>query len=138
MIGPDPIGRDLSRDRARRRLAAGAACVLCGELDPEVLAERPAGSIPASVLEVHHVAGQVNDPDLTVVLCLNCHRRMSARMPAYGIVLNRAQPGSTPERMVSLLRGLAVFCEQLAVSLTAWADELAESISTDDERGGRS
>ena len=137
MDDPDPIGRDLTRDRARRRLPAGAACVLCGELDPEVLADRSAGLIPASVLEVHHVAGQVNDTDLTVVLCLNCHRRMSARMPAYGVVLNRERLGSTPERMVSLLRGLAVFCEQLAVSLMAWAHELAESISAD-ERGGRS
>lgn len=87
MSGSDPIGRDLTRDRARRRLAAGAACALCGEADPEVIANRPANLVPASVLEVHHVGGRVNDPDLTVVLCLNCHRRLSTRMPAYGVVL---------------------------------------------------
>jgi hypothetical protein len=135
MDQPDPIGRDLTRDRARRRLPPDARCLLCGEPDPEVLAERPRNSLPASVLEIHHVAGRVNDPDLTVVLCLNCHRRMSARMPTYGVVLHREQPGSTPERMVSLLRGLAVFCEQLAISLTAWAHELAQSLRADDERG---
>lgn len=118
----DPIGRDLTKSRAKRRLPAEAHCVLCLERDPEVLGLRP----DPSVLEVHHIAGAANDPQLTVVLCLNCHQRMSARMPAYGVELDRSQKRSTAEKVVSLLRGLAVFFELLAKSLMAWAGKLAQ------------
>jgi len=122
----DPIGRDLTRQRAAERLSVSACCVLCGERDSEVLAQRPAGRVPATVLEVHHVAGRVNDPDLTVVLCLNCHRRLSARLPFYGVVLtdSGSDPGAA-ERLVAVLRGIAAFLEQLAYALTVWADEVS-------------
>lgn len=123
----DPIGRDVARRRAERR-AAGRSCVLCGECDPEVLGERP-----ASVLEEHHLAGRVNDEQLTVTLCLNCHRRLSARMPTAGIDLRSG--GNEVERSVGLLRGLAVFFEQLAVALMRWARDLEQS-ATDGESGG--
>jgi hypothetical protein len=132
MVEPDPIGRDLSRARAKRRLAPGAACLLCGERDTEVLEKHPASSVPASVLELHHLAGRRNDPNLTVVLCLNCHRRISARMAFAGVDLGRDPTRTTEERLVSLLRGLAVFFEQLAEALMLWAHQLAASIR--DER----
>lgn len=122
----DPIGRDVGRSRSRRRLPDGAACVLCGESDPEVLGNRASGS----VLEVHHLAGRVNDPDLTVVLCLNCHRRMSARMPAYGVELQASEaPSSETGRVIGLLRGLAVFFELLAVALMRWAERLSLEVA---------
>jgi len=128
---PDPVGRDLTRARAKRRLAPDAACLLCGERDPEVLREHPGSSVPASVLEVHHLAGRANDPDLTVVLCLNHHRMISARMPSYGVALSIDADRSIAEQLVSLLRGLAVFFEQLAAALMGWAHQLAESIGRD-------
>lgn len=128
MSGPDPIGRDLSRTRARRRLKPGAACVLCGERDPETLSER---SVDVSVLEVHHLAGHANDEAMTVVLCLNCHRRMSSRMASHGVDLAGDGDRSSIERLVSVLRGLAVFFEQLAHALMAWAHELAQSVGLD-------
>ena len=111
MTGSDPIGRDLSRSRAIRRVA-GRACVLCGERDAELLTQQP-----AAILEEHHVAGNANDPDLTVSLCLNCHRKMSARMPGFGVPLNRGARLTRLERAVGSLRGLAVFSEQLAPAL---------------------
>lgn len=128
MGNPDPLGLDLLHDRASRRLPAHAACVLCGERDREVCRERPASSVPASVLEVHHLGGRANDADMTVVLCLNCHRRMSDRMPLYGVDLGPDPNRSTAERLVGVLRGLAVFFEQLARALMAWAHELAISL----------
>jgi hypothetical protein len=128
MSGPDPIGRDLGRARAVRRKADSTGCVLCGEGDPELL-----GRQPASILEAHHVAGQVNDPDLTVTLCLNCHRRASARMPSHGVRLDRSVQVSRVERSIGLLRGLAVFCEQLAVSLMGWARQLEETVADLDD-----
>lgn len=128
MTDADPIGRDLSRTRARRRLESGAACVLCAERDPETLSER---SVDASVLEVHHLAGHANDEAMTVVLCLNCHRRMSARMASHGVDLVGGMDRSSIERLVSVLRGLAVFFEQLAHALMAWAHELTQSVGLD-------
>ena len=127
---PDPIGRDLTRTRAQRRLQSDSRCVLCGESDREVLAER---SVRRSVLEVHHVAGRSNDPDLTVVLCLNCHQQCSARMASRGIDLSAGPDRSVPERLVSVLRGLALFFEQLAAALTGWAHELARTINLESE-----
>jgi hypothetical protein len=132
MSGPDPIGRDLSRARAVRRMASGAGCVLCGQSDPELLA-RHAGD----VLEQHHVAGLVNDPSLMVTLCLNCHRRMSARMPSHGIELDRDGQPTRLERSIGLLRGLAVFCEQLAVSLMDWARQLEQTVTDLDDHDPR-
>lgn len=117
----DPIGRDLSRSRAVRRVA-GRACVLCGERDAELLTTQP-----AAIVEEHHVAGHVNDPDLTVTLCLNCHRKMSARMPGYGVPLDRSAQLTRLERTVGLLRGLAVFFEQLAPALMRSAHQLEQT-----------
>lgn len=121
MTGSDPIGRDLSRSRAVRRVA-GRACVLCGERDAELLTQQAAG-----ILEEHHIAGHVNDPDLTVTLCLNCHRKMSARMPGYGVPLDRSAQLTRLERTVGLLRGLAVFFEQFALSLMRSAHQLDQT-----------
>ena len=117
----DPIGRDLSRTRAARR-AAGRGCVLCGERDAELL-----GQQLASILEDHHIAGKSNDPDLTVTLCLNCHRKMSARMPGYGVPLDRSAQLTRIEQAVGSLRGLAVFSEQLAPALMRWAHQLEQT-----------
>lgn len=121
MTGSDPIGRDLSRSRAVRRVA-GRACVLCGERDAELLTQQP-----AAILEEHHVAGHVNDADLTVTLCLNCHRKMSARMPGYGVPLDRGAQLTRIEHAVGSLRGLAVFSEQLAPALMRWAHQLEQT-----------
>lgn len=127
MSDPDPIGRDLGREHARRRLPAGAACVLCGEQDEETLSSRARGETGVSVLELHHIAGAANDEE-TVVLCLNCHRRMSARMPGYGVDLRWRDRAPGPERLVPVLRGLAVFFEQLAAAMVRWAHDLASGI----------
>lgn len=136
MGAPDPIGRDLTRARSKRRLEPDAACLLCAERDPEVLGEHPGAQVPASVLEAHHLAGRANDAELTVVLCLNHHRMMSTRMPGFGVALSADADRVKQERLVSLLRGLAVFFEQLAAALMRWAHDLAESIGREDLPAG--
>jgi hypothetical protein len=77
-------------------LSLEAACLLCGERDVEVLREHKAASVPATVLETHHLGGRANDPDLVVVLCLNCHRRMSTRLPTHGVELTSVDDRSWP------------------------------------------
>lgn len=131
MAERDPIGRDLGRARAQRRLPPDAACVLCGERDPEVLRQRQ------SVLEMHHVAGRQNDDDLTVVLCLNCHRRATAEQFGHGVQLTRVEHAPTPERLIAVMQGLAAFFAQLAAQLQTWAMWLTAVFRDFDQRDPR-
>jgi hypothetical protein len=116
--GPDPIGADLRRERPARRIAAGSACVTCGETDAVVLKSG------RSVLEAHHIAGRANDPDTIADVCLNCHRKLTNAQRNAGVPL-REDPGRNAlERLVAWLRGLGVFCEHLAHQLLQAAHKL--------------
>jgi hypothetical protein len=120
---PDPIGTDLSRARRTRKLPPNAACVICGHTEPDALKRAR-----RSLLEQHHLAGKVNDDQLTVVLCLNHHREQTARQRGMGVELEEA-PATDVERLVSMLRGLALFLEALAGSCVEWAERLAAHIA---------
>ena len=109
---PDPADAMLRRERKARRLPPGAACVICGETDP-------------LLLEVHHIAGAANDPGSTVVLCLNHHRQQSADQGAAGVDLDSRRTRTLLERIVSWLRGLALFFAMLATGCRDMADRLA-------------
>ena len=109
--GPDPIGADGRRARARRSVPAGAACVVCGEHDPRVL-------------EAHHVAGKANDRKLTVVLCLNHLHLNTLGQLDLGVKRNRDTGRREVERLINLLRGHAGFFAEDARVLMAKADEL--------------
>jgi len=100
------------RERKVRRLPPNAACAFCGEMNP-------------LVLEVHHIAGHSNDPDKTVVLCLNHHRAQSADQKAAGIDLDADHDRTLVDRMVAWLRGLGLFFSGLAKSCVEMADGLA-------------
>ncbi len=123
MRDPDPLGNDLRLVHRRRGVAKDAACVFCGEKNLEVLVK-----VECSLLEGHHVGGEANDPELLVPLCLNHHEMEKLRQPGMGIELRRDPERSMPERLVSVLRGLALFFELLASRLAWWADQLAALI----------
>jgi hypothetical protein len=120
---PDPIGNDLRRERGRRRLPEGAACVVCGETDPVALLK-----LRRSVLALHHPGGEANDPNLTVVLCLTHHRIQSSDQPGAGVELERNSRRAEIEKHISMLRGLALLFHTLALSMGAWADKLAAHV----------
>src|SRR5205085_3674923 len=124
MTDPDPIGNDLRRERRRRGMPEGAACIVCGETDPVALRKAR-----RSVLEVHHLGGEANDPDLTVVLCLNHHRIQTSDQPGAGVDLSRDPERTLPEKVISVLRGLALLFYALARSLTGLADKLAAFVA---------
>lgn len=121
----DPMGNDLRRERRARVLPRDAACVMCGETNPEILMQAEA----PSVLELHHLAGKANDPDLLVVLCLNHHRVQTARQPGYGVELSRDPQRTSIEKLVSMLRSLGLFLVELGKAMVAKADDLAAHVA---------
>jgi hypothetical protein len=85
-------------------------------------------------LERHHVAGRTNDMELTAVVCLNHHARLSEAQRDSGVDL-AADPGRPPVRRTSgLLRGLADFAELLVPSLRRHADELDAHENNNDDK----
>jgi hypothetical protein len=118
----DPIGDDVRKLRRHRRLGSGAACLICGETNPDALRRTQ-----RTLLERHHLAGRANDPELTVVVCLNHHAILSELQRDSGIDL-RADPNRSPaRRTAALLRGLADLFQLLASSLRWHADQLDEA-----------
>lgn len=78
----DPIGVEVRRERAQRRVGYDAICSRCGETRPEALIEGakpmlcarcPRKASGHSVIDLHHVAGQRND-DTTIPVPVNDHR----------------------------------------------------------------
>jgi len=118
----DPIKNDARRRHQSRRLPEGAACALCGEINPEVL-RSPARSI----LEMHHAAGEANDPNLIVVLCQNCHRRATNAQRDQAALPPGIAPSSL-ERLQLALRSLGAFFSSLAESCLTWAETLGQAI----------
>lgn len=118
------MGNDLRRAMRQRRLPPDAACVLCGQDNPEVLRRER-----RTVLNLHEPGGKANDPDLWVVVCLNCHELNTIRQLGYGIELGRDPERTMPEKLLSVLRGLVLFLELLAQSVLSWADRLAAFIA---------
>lgn len=120
----DPVGNDVRKVRRARRLGPDAVCVRCGVRDPVQLIR--AGR---SLLEEHHVAGYVNDPALTVVVCRNCHAELSEAQRDDALDLRFRADKMSLERLEGVLRGLAEFFALLAESLGGWADELAGTVT---------
>jgi hypothetical protein len=119
---PDPIRADRRRARRRAALPLDAACLVCGIRDPDVLLR-----VGGSLLEDHHVLGRAVAPELTVVLCRNCHAMQTAgqhdhaALPPLGAA---AVSDSVLERVARGLISLAVFLHELAHTLHGLASQL--------------
>ena len=100
------------RRRQRRLVLLGTenpCCPLCGEAALECL-------------EVHEIAGFRRDADSQVIVCRNCHRKLTARLLDAGIPMVRE---TCPlERTAQCLRALAVTMRAEADALDEWANLL--------------
>jgi len=118
-VGVDPDAED----------AAPPVCVLCGETRMFTLHAR-AG---------HHVAGRVNDPGLTAVVCLNCHADQTEQHRQVGVRLrdDPVVPPTLLDMLAGMLAGAGVFLRELGDRMVEWAIYLRVVVSTlDDQQPG--
>jgi hypothetical protein len=116
----------IRRQRRLDRFAAHQhiACVICGLGEIEALTEVPAGNLPdvTWLLEEHHVCTRSLDLDLTVLLCLNCHRIATERLAVAGI--SRPIPNITrAERLSRRLLAVQVLEQHISEATTRWSLE---------------
>ena len=121
----DELRKQVRGEVRRAKLGAHGvkACAVCGETTVAVLRRAS-----RELVEFHHLAGEANDPDLGVFLCLTHHTMCTELMRDLGVPLTRAQQRSLLERLVAVLDGLAVFFEIAGRLLHAWAGELREFV----------
>lgn len=123
MTGPARNPVRAARRTAELRDLLGSerpACIYCG--CPELAALR---RVSSKILRVHHVLGQNHDPNLTVLVCLNCHAVLHDELfPDADIAV---QPESDPvKRVATMLRAEAIHLEMLAYSKRRQAALLEE------------
>lgn len=112
----DEHSKDERRERRLRRLATRhPVCSICGETDDRCL-------------ERHHLAGRAYD-DETVILCRNCHRRLSDDQEDHPM-LDDEEEDEFLFGLGRFLRGLADFFRLLADRLEAFSADLFERART--------
>jgi hypothetical protein len=84
-------------------------------------------------LENHHVGGEANDPDLTIVLCLNHHRIATERQRRCGVELCH-QPKNVLEMIHNADKGRASFALLEGGLLLERAECIARLINALDEK----
>ncbi len=131
MRDQQPIRTACRRVLREDRLGSNAFCLFCGyaclesltQVSRKWLEER---GIPKDwidrLLEEHHIVGEAHDPDLTVTLCLNCHREITEGLAREGVSM---RPEKNLRKLIALmLRASAVLFEFLATSYRKWASLL--------------
>jgi len=113
----DPFGPSGRMHRRRQKFGASPRCALCGCEDIQILSYQ---RVPRSIIEEHHVVGRAHDPELVVLLCRNCHARVSARQVDAGVDLKPKT--NVLEWLIGMLRNIAVLCGELAPRIREWAD----------------
>lgn len=114
---PDPprTAARAARHTRRNALQPDSECALCGTTNPVALKR--------SRLENHHAAGQHNDDDLLVVLCLNCHAIATENQHVVDAI--RTRPDDTIiDRVRRGLLSIAAFLSQLVDTLVEFASLL--------------
>lgn len=115
----NPADNDRRRDRQRQRFGDDGSCVLCGCQNLAALTE-----VRVTLLEEHHLAGRKADPELTVAVCLNCHRVLQEGLKDAG--LEARYPDNAVERAQARSIGVADFFRLAVDSFRRQARELQQ------------
>lgn len=124
MLTPSPIKSALRETARVSKLGADAVCVLCGETDGRVL-----------IVDQHHVAGRVNDPELMAAVCRNCHARQTEELRQIGVPMRygsyhgEAADPTPLDRLCAVLAGAGMFLAELGATLVGWARWLTEMVA---------
>lgn len=100
---------DREEQRLRKLKTRSPACLVCGESD-------------SRCLELHHIAGRKHHED-TVILCRNCHRKLSDQQLDYAHLLNPAREGDLV-MIASYLLGLRDLLAPVIETLPEFVDSL--------------
>ena len=133
MRNQQPIRTARRKVRREDRLGSDAFCLFCGyaclealtQVSRKWLEERgvPKDRIDR-LLEEHHIFGDAHDPDLTITLCLNCHREITEGLAREGVSM---RPEKNLRKLIALiLRASAVLFDFLAASYRKWASLLED------------
>jgi hypothetical protein len=128
--------RTARRTTAREgRFGMDAFCLFCGYAHLEVLTTRTRRWLEEKgisknyldrSLEDHHAFGSVNDPDLIVTLCLNCHREITEGLARAGVSM---RPTKNQHKItIDVLRASADLFERLAKSYRQNANLLEDHL----------
>ncbi len=121
------IAGELARRKRIETLREGKACARCGETNAELIRGY-------SRIDLHHVVGRANDPDLVVYLCSNCHDWAHARFVELGIVDLSPKPRRNLLEIVTLLlRAIGHTLKDWGERLSEYADRLADLVESLDE-----
>lgn len=113
----DPIQDDVRKRRLDARFGPSPRCFLCLESRPERLIK-----VTRKFLELHHVVGAANAPELVVPLCLNCHFDITSRYRTAGVSMD--DPETLLDRLLAALRAFSVFFPMVGDACGAWATQL--------------
>lgn len=116
-MSEDPIKTE--KRRAKRELMVGRdqACASCGISDLFALRR----------FEEHHAAGKAHDPNLTVVLCLNCHALATEAQRQEGVDLT--QQLNPIEVAAQALKSLLAFFRLLCDGFERFIEGLSNEVA---------
>ena len=109
----DSFADEAARKQRLKALYEGKACARCGETNDERLGGY-------SRIDLHHLAGRANDPDLVVYLCLGCHAQAHAQLKEVGVV------DLSPKPSRNLLEVIATVLRAMGRTLKDWGEQMLE------------
>lgn len=133
----DPIGKELRRSNAERRVGPGSKCAYCGEPRPEALIARSHPMICAecrrkqrghSTLDGHHPAGEANHK-LTIPVPVKDHRAILTPAMYDWPKQTRENPNGAPLlAAAACIRGFCDTVIYLINKLIYWIAEFLEAL----------
>lgn len=137
MIDNDPIGTAGRATKRSQRLGSGPqVCPFCGYADPVALIRVTAEwlrehDVPSTLFEGHHPLGENHDPELTVLICRNCHAKATEGLLCAGISM-RPEPNPVA-RVALMLDAMAELDETQAAARRRCAELLRKSSENTNE-----
>jgi hypothetical protein len=130
-----PIRTARRKTLRKERLGSDDFCLFCGyacleSLTPVSRRWLEQRGIPKDrlnrLLELHHGVGEAHDPDVIIMLCLNCHREITEGLACEGVSMH---PETNLLKVITyVLRASAALFESLATSYRKWASRLEDRL----------